>query len=49
MDNLDRNIIARLCGDLGDSLDPFGEMAVELGIPLDACWRASAAIKRPAR
>ncbi|MHB9108987.1 MAG: siroheme decarboxylase subunit beta [Armatimonadota bacterium] len=32
LDELDRRIIARLCGDLGESLDPFGEIAVELGI-----------------
>jgi DNA-binding Lrp family transcriptional regulator len=32
LDELDRNIIARLCGDLGESLNPFGEMAAELGI-----------------
>ncbi|MHB0938205.1 MAG: siroheme decarboxylase subunit beta [Armatimonadota bacterium] len=31
-DELDRRIIARLCGDLGESLDPFGEIATELGI-----------------
>jgi DNA-binding Lrp family transcriptional regulator len=35
MDELDRNIIARLCGDLGDSIDPYGDLAAELGLPVD--------------
>lgn len=33
LDELDRRIIARLCGDLGEGLDPFGEIAAELDIP----------------
>jgi siroheme decarboxylase len=32
-DELDSLIINRLCGDIGQSLDPFGEIAVEFGIP----------------
>lgn len=32
LDELDRQIIPRLCGDLGESLDPFGEMAAEFDI-----------------
>ena len=35
MDSLDRKIIARLCGDLGESLNPFAELAGEFDIPLD--------------
>jgi len=34
-DELDRKIIARLCGDIGESLDPFGEIAAELGLERD--------------
>ena len=32
VDELDRKIIARLCGDLGDALDPYGEIAAEFRI-----------------
>ncbi len=32
-DALDRQIIARLCEDIGESLDPFGDLAAELGVP----------------
>jgi len=35
LDELDRRIITRLCGDLGESLDPFGVIAAELGITRD--------------
>jgi len=32
LDDLDRTIINRLCGDIGESLDPFGDIAAELGL-----------------
>lgn len=35
LDELDRRIINRLCGDIGESLDPFGDIAAEFGIERD--------------
>jgi len=35
LDNLDRQIIARLCGDIDDTLFPFKTIADELGIPVE--------------
>jgi len=32
LDELDRRIINRLCGDIGESLDPFGVIAAEFDI-----------------
>jgi len=32
LDDLDRRIIRRVCGDIGESLHPFRQMAQELGI-----------------
>ena len=36
MDKLDRQIIARLCADIGEAFDPFGDIAAELNMPAEA-------------
>jgi len=43
LDAIDRRLIRRLCGDLGDSLDPFADLASELGMEeADAIDRVNA-------